>query len=94
MVGDLAKTYNDFKNIDIKKQILGLSWDHIGAQCGIISLAIIVPLILYWTVELAIKIIKVHKAGKPYHQTVVEAGFGHLTLLQERHNNKDIKLYD
>ena len=78
---------------EVKTQILGLSWDHIGAQCGFISLAIIVPLVLYWTVELSIKIVKVHKEGKPYRQTLMEAGFGHVTLLAERHNKDDINLY-
>ena len=89
MVNSLTSTYEDLKNLDIKEKILGFSWDHIGAQCGIISLSVLTPLMLYWLVDLSLRIMKVHRKDKPYGQTLLEAGFGHLTLLAERHNQEE-----
>ena len=98
MVGHLTETYDNLKNFNVKDVLLGLNFDHIGAQCGVASLCILIALLGYWTVELALKLILVHDKTKSYKQTFVEAGFGHLRVLSQWHKknvDKDMnKDYD
>ena len=89
MVNQLTDTYDRIKNMDIKSTLLGIDLDHVGAQCGIASATILAVLIMYWTIELVLKLIMVHDKTKTYKQSLIEAGFGHLTVLAERHKVKE-----